>query len=122
MVCGERSVIVGAAVPFVIGSCTVFGPALRLRVDGTIGVSCDDDTSVVDRVDPLKRTCAPVTKFAPLTIIVNDVDPATTEVGSMERMTGVVAASAEAATKRKGRTTTHARRIRTNNNRGRRLI
>jgi hypothetical protein len=64
-----------------------------------VAVSCDDETKLVDRPLPLTRTCAPATKFAPFTVIVNELVPAIALDGLSDRITGVVAANPFAATR-----------------------
>ena len=68
-----------------------------------VAVSFEEETNDVDRPLPLTRTCAPATKFAPLTVIVNELVPAIALDGLSDRMTGVVTANAFAATERTAR-------------------
>src|ERR1041385_5272510 len=78
--------------------CSV--PALETSEKKRVAVSGEEEMNEVPRPLPLTRTCAPATKFAPLTVSVNEIVPAIALDGLSDRMTGVVTANEFAATRR----------------------
>src|ERR1051326_1292686 len=86
------------APPLATVICSV--PAFATSPKNIVAVSLDEETNEVARPLPLTRTCAPATKFAPLTVSVNELVPAIASDGLSDRMTGVVTANAFAATRR----------------------
>ncbi len=63
-------------------------PAVAKSVGDNTVVSCDDETNVVLRANPLMLTIDPDSNPLPLTVSVRLV-PATTEVGEMLEIVGV---------------------------------
>jgi hypothetical protein len=64
-------------------------PAVAMRADGTVAVSCVAETNVVVTVVPFHFTVEPETKFVPFTVNVNCAPPAVAQVGLSELIVGV---------------------------------
>jgi hypothetical protein len=97
---GLSEVIVGAALtvnvcavdvpPPGVGFTTVTDavPAVTTREDGTVAVSCVEETNVVVSAVPFQFTVEPETKFVPVAVKVKPALPAVAQAGLSELMVG----------------------------------
>src|SRR5579871_1304954 len=80
----KGGLIVNVSVPVAPATVMLAEPALAIRLAGTCAVSCVALTNVVASGEPFHCTAAPLTKFVPLTVSVNDGLPAVPDAGLSE--------------------------------------